>query len=232
MTLSEVSAVADSSRPAGPAMRQGSADSPADTEAAGRPRMTGQAHPLPFLVLDPSSFERMCLWLVPTQGYEDVAHYGVGGSDKGRDVVAFRNDGAVRTRWYFQCKRVRRATIKMLTDEIDKIVALPADESHPSSAAIVFVIAGTVSAATRDAVSRYAHTKRVVCEFWARTELDAMVKHQLPILREFFQIELLDPSQDDGMGSESGLAKQDSKFATTEVGILLQNRVLRSTTAT
>jgi len=147
-----------------------------------KPKVTGSRHILPFLELAPASFERLCLWLVRAEGFGDAEHYGSGGSDHGRDVVALKRVGDGTERWCFQCKRSRTVRSAELKWEIDKILSL----DHERPAGVVFVVAGTVSARQRDAVRDHAAARDLACFFWARTELDALVKNHPTLLREFF----------------------------------------------
>ena len=55
-----------------------------------KPTITSTQHILPFERLSPVDFERMCLWLVEREGYKRARHLGLGGSEQGRDVVAYK----------------------------------------------------------------------------------------------------------------------------------------------
>jgi HJR/Mrr/RecB family endonuclease len=68
-----------------------------------QPPITRTTHTLPFGKLSPRDFERLCLWLVEREGYQDAEHLGAAGSEQGRDIVVWR-EGAL---WAFQCMRVR-----------------------------------------------------------------------------------------------------------------------------
>ena len=72
--------------------------------ASTKPRVTGTNHPLPFESLEAGYFEKLCLWLVKAEGFEETEHLGAAGNEQGRDIVA-RRDGRS---WAFQCKNVRR----------------------------------------------------------------------------------------------------------------------------
>lgn len=112
-----------------------------------KPPITGGSHTLPFEKLAPGDFERLCLWLVEREGYSRVEHLGEAGSDGGRDVVAWK-DGR---RFVFQCKRVQAFNTSQARKEIVKLRDLPlADQPHE----LVFVVARTVGADTRDAIRK------------------------------------------------------------------------------
>lgn len=162
-----------------------------DSTDAGRtnvaPPATGTRHTLPFELLDPQSFERLCLWLASEEGFERAEHYGSTGSDGGRDVVAYRPTSQGDDLWYFQCKRVARLTSKELVAELTKAIE-HADTLHRSPEGIVFVASCTIPARTRDTVEAKAAENNLSCQFWARTELDRLVKNHPRIMEEFFQL--------------------------------------------
>ena len=143
-----------------------------------KPPVTGTAHTLPFDRLSPRDFERLCLWLVEREGYEQVEHLGAAGSEQGRDIVAWRGGEL----WAFQCKSVQRFGPKDVLAEINKVVGLP-DDLRP--AALVFLVTCDVSARTRQK-ARERCGEGMECHFWAGTELDAMVKRHPEIVEEFF----------------------------------------------
>lgn len=139
---------------------------------------TGTAHTLPFEKLSPIDFERLCLWLVRREGYEDAEHFGAKGSDQGRDVVAMREGRRV----VVQCKRVERFGPAEAEKEVAKLLGLP-PETQPQD--VVFMVTATVTAATRDRALA-AWGDRGSCAFWAGTELDERVKRHPEILKNFF----------------------------------------------
>jgi hypothetical protein len=124
-----------------------------------KPPVTGGAHTLPFEKLAPGDFERLCFWLVQREGYSRIEHLGEAGSEGGRDVVAWK-DGR---RFVFQCKRVQAFNTSQARKEIEKLRGLPlADQPHE----LVFVVARTVSADTRDAI-RKVWGDEATCHFWS-----------------------------------------------------------------
>ena len=145
-----------------------------------RPVRTGTAHTLSFEKLSPLDFERLCLWLVQYEGYERAEHLGEAGGEEGRDVVAWKNGRRV----VFQCKRVQAFTVAGARKEIRKLRNLPAEEQPHE---LVFVVSRAVSAQTRKAV-RAAWGDEASCDFWAGSELDALVKRHPEVLAEFFQL--------------------------------------------
>ena len=89
---------------------------------------------MPFDRLSPRQFERLCLWLVEREGYEGGEHLGAAGSERGRDVVAWRQGEL----WAFQCKRVEEFGPGDAEEEVDKILGLPQPERP---AGLVFLVA-------------------------------------------------------------------------------------------
>ena len=86
-----------------------------------KPLITGTTHPLPFNQLSPRDFERLCLWLVEREGFQNAEHLGASGSEQGRDLIAW-HDGE---KWAFQCKRVKQFGPKDALEEAQKVLALP-----------------------------------------------------------------------------------------------------------
>ncbi len=150
-----------------------------------RPPVTRMTHPLPFEKLGPDDFERLCLWLVRREGYEEAEHFGAKGTDQGRDVVAWRAERRV----VFQCKRVERFGPAEAEKELAKLLDLPA-EAQPQD--VVFVVTATVTAATRDRASA-AWGERGSCTIWASSELDERVHRHLDILKKFFDLGEAEP---------------------------------------
>lgn len=139
-----------------------------------KPRITGNRHVLHFDDLHDRDFERLSLWLVKREGYPDAAHYGVSGSDGGRDILD-RSSGTV-----FQAKNVARFGAAEAMKEIEKIKKC----RHVTVNRIVFIVRCNVTADTRDAVIDFCAP--VPCDFWSSTELDEKVKRHQDILDEFF----------------------------------------------
>ena len=148
--------------------------------------LSATAHILPFNRLSAGDFERLCLWLVEAEGYERAEHYGSGGDDGGRDVIAFKPTSDGGDLWYFQCKRRQRISGPELRVEVDKIAALAETSPPLRPAGITFVLTCNVSAKVRDDVRAHASAKGFQLAFWAESELDARVKKYDRIMREFF----------------------------------------------
>jgi hypothetical protein len=143
-----------------------------------KPPVTGTTHALNFAALGPADFERMCVWLVEEDGFQNVEHLGAAGGEQGRDIVASR-DGKV---WAFQCKNVRQFGPKDADAEIDKLLSLPASE-HPE--VYVFLVACAVSDRTRTA-ARKKLGERIDCQFWDLTDLDYRVNQSSRVRDHFF----------------------------------------------
>ena len=105
-----------------------------------KPRVTGTTHELPFEKLSPRDFERICLWLVRREGYPTAEHHGAAGTDRGRDLVAQREEGLA----VFQCKREKHFGPAKAEEAVRKIMA-----EEPTPTEIILQVACDVSADTR-----------------------------------------------------------------------------------
>lgn len=174
-----------------------------------KPLLTGSTHILPYENLDPKEFERLCLWLVTREGYKDAENLGAAGSEKGRDIVARKEGNLVA----FQCKRVRTFGPQDALQETTKVLDLP-DNDRPKE--LIFLVTSDVSVTTRDS-ARNACGEKMICNFWASTELDAKVKRYPEIVKEFFQISLESMLVDAGLLSLiQVLGKPEVKVAATK----------------
>lgn len=152
-----------------------------------KPRITRTKHLLPFNELSSGQFERLCLWLMKGEGYILEQDYGGGGSDKGRDVTAYKPTATNNELWYFQCKRRKSLGATLLKEEVAKIdKATKKDKKIARPVGIVFVTNAVVSAKARDDVIADCEALGYRCEFWAHRELDRRVKAHLDIVSEFF----------------------------------------------
>jgi tetratricopeptide (TPR) repeat protein len=154
-----------------------------------RPAVTATTHVLPFEALEPLNFERLCLWLVRARGFLRPEHYGLAGSEQGRDVVAYLQTDTGEELWYFQCKRRKEVSVGELTQEIDKIRELSRQHPDLEPKCLVFITSCGVSAKIRDDVRAYGAARSLTCEFWARTELDLYVQEHPTLLQEFFAVQ-------------------------------------------
>lgn len=127
-----------------------------------RPSATATKHVLPFEKLDPTTFERLCLWLVRAKGYLQPEHYGLAGTDHGRDIVAYHPVNMTNL-FYFQCKRTSQTDTESLKREVDKIVELSTDSLSLKPKGIIFVITCRVSATIRDKLKSYCANNQLEC---------------------------------------------------------------------
>ena len=160
--------------------------------SAGKPRTTGSYHVLPFQLLSPDAFERMCLWLIEREGFERIEHVGDAGADGGCDLRAWKDDQL----WIVQCKNVQSFALADAESEIEKI----GEKEHQSQSFIIlFIVACRVSERTRlvawDAHRNLFPGRVVSVRFWARTELDERIKRHGDIVEEFFQINSSSPTE-------------------------------------
>ena len=144
------------------------------------PSVTSTQHELPFSQLSPEQFERLCMRLIEARGYKRIEHLGRAGNEQGRDIVAW--DGV--TRVAVQCKRVQVFTAADGAREIKKLLTL----SHASRPhRVIFMVTCSISSQARDQIRRVWGGNEESCVFVAVTELDAEVRRNDKILREFFQ---------------------------------------------
>jgi len=147
-----------------------------------KPQRTGTSHLLPFNLLSPSDFERLCYWLVARSAdYERAEHLGAAGKEQGRDIVALQN-GVLCA---FQCKRVKNFGANSARSEIRKLARL---ESPARPHRIVFLVSCNVSDQTRREGEAAARDHGIACEFLGLSELDHWVKQHPELLAEFFQV--------------------------------------------
>lgn len=137
-----------------------------------KPVVTRTVHLLPFRALGWEQFEQLTLRLVLKNGYQNAEHYGATGNDGARDIVDLYQ-GA-----YFQCKNQARFPPLSVREEVEKL------KQHDGVSRVVFVIGGRVSAKSRDLAHKLLGG--IPCEFWCESKLDAMVKDDPEILRDFF----------------------------------------------
>jgi hypothetical protein len=83
--------------------------------------MPATKHQHHFEDLSPDDFECLVYWLVKRSGEFDEAQQYGGGSDKCRDVVAYKHTATGREKWYIQCKRYDKITFATLRDELGKL---------------------------------------------------------------------------------------------------------------
>jgi hypothetical protein len=154
-----------------------------------KPPITGTTHLLSYNQLSPLDFERLCLWLVNREGYENAEHLGASGGEQGRDIVAWQNG----ERKIFQCKRVDKFSTKDACEAVDKILKLPIEEQPVE---LIFYITCNVSEKTRS-YARSLIGNRFKCTFYASTEFDEKVKRFPEIVKEFFQIDQKEETPDE-----------------------------------
>jgi tetratricopeptide (TPR) repeat protein len=152
-----------------------------------KPGVTKTNHLLPFGELSAEQFERLCLWLVQREGYLRAEHLGDGGSEQGRDVIAYRVTGKSEQLWYFQCKRYQTISAAILIKEVEKYNDLVESDEAAKPFGIVFVTNARVTAGARKKVRESCRQSGYECQFWARTELDTLVKRHKNIVAEFFK---------------------------------------------
>jgi tetratricopeptide (TPR) repeat protein len=194
--------------------------------------VTKTNHILPYGELSPAQFERLCLWLVEREGCLRPEHLGETGSEKGRDVIAYRATGDGEQLWYFQCKRYQTITAATLIKEIEKYNELAEADPAKKPFGVVFVTNAALSADARKKIREFCDQYEYACEFWARTELDLLVKKHPDIVAEFFNlappplsldkisIARLPTSGPDLFGREAELKMLDDAWANPDANII------------
>src|ERR1051325_3251207 len=142
----------------------------------GKPNIITTRTVLPYDLLSPAEFERLCYWLLEKEGYSRVQHLGDAGSDQGRDVSAYEHTGTGEALTYFQCKRYNQISASILTAEVDKYIELMSSDPAKRPEQIIFVTNARISDQIREKVRKYCADRDLACDFWARTELDFRVK--------------------------------------------------------
>lgn len=216
--------------------KKGLSDTNSRADDVLKPHFAATRHPLHFEDLSAGDFERLCLWLAKAEGYKNPEHVGLLGGDDGCDVKAWKTTRKGRGLWWFQCKRRAKVTRKDLIGEVDKIHAHVEASAASKLAGIVFVVAAPVSAATRNCVDRRCAALGYACRWWAKTELDMMVKNHPQILDEFFGFGLsarqitpgrirplhqLPSAPPDFTGRERELRLLSESFETGEMGTVI-----------
>jgi hypothetical protein len=161
-----------------------------------KPYLTKTNHLLPIGELSPAQFERLCLWLVERQGYLRAEHLGASGNEQGRDVIAYKPTAEGEQLWYFQCKRYLTISAAQLIKEVEKYNGLSIADPAKKPFGIVFVTNATISAGARSEVREFCCKHDYECEFWARTELDLILKKYDDVVEEFFNLK---PGEDSGL---------------------------------
>jgi len=154
-----------------------------------RPLRTGTEHELPFEQLSARQFNTLFVGFLQKEVYEDVQDLGAAGREQGRDIVAIR----AGCRIAFQCKRVRSFYPAQAEREVDKVLTLPAKDRPVE---YVFLVTSDVSAETRERAQKRAGA--MVCRFWARTELDQLVRKYPDLVRRFFRLPAVPTHADSG----------------------------------
>lgn len=147
-----------------------------------KPPVVRPTRALPFDQLPWDDFERLCLMLLPREGFENPQHYGAAGSEQGRDIVACHGGNL----WYVQCKQVKQCGPKVLLNEIEKVRGLMESDPDLRPAGILFIASCDVSARARDQANKHCLELGLACEVWGRTDLDARVQKHSDIVARFF----------------------------------------------
>jgi hypothetical protein len=147
-----------------------------------RPNST--VRPVHFEDFDGREFERLAFAYHVRAGWRDVAWYGEGGADGGRDIVGTALfDDAPPRRTVVQCANRAALTTTKVTDDIRKVLAAP----EPPQA-FRFICRGRLSAAKRDALKAAANALGVEhFEAWSGADFEEHLRLiGEDLLRRFF----------------------------------------------
>src|SRR6185503_2563104 len=119
-----------------------------------------------------------------------------------------------------------------LIKEVEKYNKLISDDPTKKPFGVVFVTNATLSASAREEVRRSCSNRGYECEFWARTELDMLVKKHEDIVEEFFDLLVQPLSRDkisiarlpvsgpDLFGRDAELQLLDDAWANPDINII------------
>ncbi len=144
-------------------------------------------HQYEFEDLAPDDFERLVYQLIERCGEFDTVEWYGGARARDRDVIAYRQTGAGRQKWYFQCQPYVRVTNEVAQNDLNRLAQHKAEEPDFAPDVIVFATACPVPAEVTDQAAIYA-TQLDLPEpyFWDRGALDRMLKSQPETEREYF----------------------------------------------
>jgi hypothetical protein len=141
-----------------------------------KPPVTPRVQALPFNELSWENFERLCTWLVASDGdIMDCHRYGKRGDfQAGIDILAHRRtaEGGLE-RWCYQCKRWQRMTPGDLHQIVDDF-SFPADR-------YVVLISLEASADLRNVVADHENV-----DLWDAEDISRELKGQPELVEDFF----------------------------------------------
>lgn len=175
-----------------------------------KPRALSTQHVLPFEQLSWEAFERLCMRLAVSRGYALIEHTGSSGHDGGVDLVAWDGENRIA----IQCKRVKKFTAADGIREIDKLQAL---EHSARPQRVIFMVTCQISSEARSKIRKaWSRENDGSCEFHAVTELDAEVRSDHTILRDFF----LMPTGDADHGAAEVPASELNRLANANIDFI------------
>ncbi|WP_342416689.1 hypothetical protein NST83_04245 [Paenibacillus sp. FSL R10-2782] len=150
-------------------------------------RTINQLH---FEDLDPIRFEELILSIAyRTNRWLEINHFGKKGSDDGIDIEAIEElDAGVHRRWYFQCKRYKKITLKQLKDIVDDVIVNKLGKPD----ILVIAVSCAVRKATIESFKEYAATKGIGhASIWTSTVIEAKLYAEYhDLLFSYFGISL------------------------------------------
>lgn len=121
--------------------------------------------------ISPTEFEELCYELMSLNGFKNLAWYGKGGSDKGRDLTAIKFEEPISgiqksSKWIIQCKRYTKATITK-----SEIEAFLCDAREHSPDSVLLVLTNTLSSNVKDWLEAVRRDYRFEIYTWEEKDL-------------------------------------------------------------
>lgn len=159
-------------------------------------RPTRTTNPLPFIDLEPSRFEDLCLNLLyPMHPWKEIRHYGRGGGDGGIDIHAIEEleDGAHRN-WFVQCRRYSKASKATLKTAVND--ALAQCENVPD--VLLVVVACNPTRKAQEGYQDHALSRGVeTAMLWRASELEAkLYAERKDLLFTYFGVSMASESRE------------------------------------
>jgi hypothetical protein len=132
-----------------------------------------------------SQFERLVFaYLLRAEKWHELAWYGQGGDDGGRDLWGTRDKGTSDgEKTCVQCANWTRLSAKKGKEDIDKVIF--GEKGLPDG--FLIVSGGTVPARTRDSIKKYAEYRGIrSCEIWSGPEFEERLRRDTESLLKRF----------------------------------------------
>lgn len=132
--------------------------------------------------ITPPAFEKLCSAVLTESGFKNVQWFGETGSDKGRDILAEKDDSPVpgidrRQRWLIQCKRYLKTKLSKaeLKDLLDAAMEHSVD-------CVLIIVTTSVSANLRDWLAKAKENYPFEAFIWEELDFRRQVNKLKPAL--------------------------------------------------